>query len=117
MSTNVRNIAIILVLAALVALLPGGGSGASVAIQAITLMFLATLGWFAMTMYRQHRFSLHGLGDTKRGVLYGAVAVAAVTLTATRRLWLTSAGEVVWLVLIAGAIYAVAAVVFSARRY
>lgn len=117
MSAHVRNIAIILVLAALVALLPGGGSASRVVIQAITLLFLASLGWFAMVMYRQHRFSLHGLGDTKRGVLYGAIAVAAVALTATRRLWLTSAGEVVWLLLIAGAVYAVAAVIFSARRY
>lgn len=116
MPAHARNVAIILVLAALVALLPGGGAGASVAIQAIVLMFLATLGWFAMIMYRQHRFSILALGDRSRAVLYGALAVAAVTLTATHRLWLTSAGELVWLALVAGAVYAVAAVIWTARR-
>jgi hypothetical protein len=46
-----------------------------------------------------------------------AVGVAAVTLTATHRLWNTGAGEIAWLALIGGAIYAVVAVVWSARRY
>ena len=112
-----RNILIILAIAALVVLLPGGGTGASVALQALYLVFLATLGWFAMTMYRQHRTTLYSLGDRRRAILYGALVVAAVTLTGTSKLWQTGAGSVVWLVLIAGAVYAVAAIVWSARKY
>jgi hypothetical protein len=42
---NVRNVAIVLVLAALVAFLPGGGTGAGVVIQALSLTFLASLVW------------------------------------------------------------------------
>jgi hypothetical protein len=80
-------------------------------------VFLATLGWFAMTMYRQHRLSLYGLGDRKRAILYAAIAVATLTLTGTSRLWSTSAGSVAWLVLIGAAVYAVVAIVWSARRY
>ncbi len=112
-----RNILIILVVAALVVLIPGGGTGAHVALQAAYLAFLATIGWFAMTMYRQHRTSLYSLGDRRRAILYAAIAVAAVTLTGTTHLWSTSAGSVVWLVLIAGAVYAVVAIVWSARSY
>ncbi|HEY1592047.1 MAG TPA: hypothetical protein VGF81_09665 [Solirubrobacteraceae bacterium] len=112
-----RNILIILAIAALVVLLPGGGTGASVALQALYLVFLATLGWFAMTMYRQHRTTLYSLGDRRRAILYAALVVAAVTLTGTSKLWQTGAGSVVWLVLIAGAVYAVAAIVWSARKY
>jgi hypothetical protein len=114
---NVRNIAIVCVLAALVVLIPGGGTGASIAIQAVSLAFLATLGWFASIMYRQYRSELYGLGDNKRLALYAALGVGAVTLTATSRLWRTGSGEVVWFVLMGGALYAVIAIAISARRY
>lgn len=114
---TVRNIVIILAIAALVALVPGGGTGATVALRAASLVFLVTLGWFAMVMYRQNRVSLYALGDARRAVLYGAVAVALLTLTATSRLWATAAGSVAWLVLLGAAVYAVIAVVWSARRY
>ncbi len=114
---SARNILIILAIAALVVLIPGGGTGANVALQAMYLVFLATLGWFAMTMYRQYRTALYSLGDRRRAILYAALVVAAVTLTGTSKLWKTGAGSVVWLVLIAGAVYAVAAIVWSARKY
>ena len=112
-----RNIAIIFIIAALVVLVPGGGTGASVALQAVYLVFLATLGWFAYVMYRQHRTTLYSLGDRRRAILYVAVGVAAVVLTGTSKLWSTSAGQVAWLVLLGGAVYAVIAIVWSARRY
>ncbi len=112
-----RNVAVIFVVAALVVLIPGGGTGASVTLQAVYLLFLATLGWFAMIMYRQHRTTLYSLGDRRRAMLYVAIAVAVVVLIGTSKLWQTSAGSVAWLVLLGAAIYAVIAVVWSARRY
>jgi hypothetical protein len=114
---NVRNVAIVLVLAALVVALPGGGSGARVAIQAVSLAFLGALGWVAAQMYRQHRVALYSLGEAKRATVYIAAGVTALTLTATPRLWNTGPGEIAWLALIGGSIYAVLAVVWSARRY
>jgi hypothetical protein len=116
MNTTARNIVIVLAIAALVALLPGGGTGASVALEAVYLGFLAVLWWFASIMYRQHRVSLYGLGDTRRAIFYGALVVAFVTLTATSRLWSSSVGTIVWCVLLVGAAYAVFAVIWSARR-
>jgi hypothetical protein len=112
-----RNILIILAIAALVDLLPGGGTGASVALQAVYLVFLATLGWFAAMMYRQHRMTLYSLGERRRVMLYVAVAVAVVVLTGTTRLWQTSAGQVAWLVLLGAAVYAVIAIFWMVRRY
>jgi hypothetical protein len=50
-------------------------------------------------------------------VLYGSIAALAVTLTATDRLWHTSAGSVAWLVLMGAALYAGGAVLWSMRRY
>ncbi len=117
MNQNVRNVAIVFVLAALVVLVPGGGTGARVAITAVSLAFLATLGWFASVMYRQHRSELYGLGDSRRATLYVAIGVAALTLTATHRMWQTGSGQIAWFVLIIASAYAVVAVVVAARRY
>jgi hypothetical protein len=114
---NVRNVAIILAVAAAVYFIPGGGRGASVVSTAVWLAFLATLVWFASIMYREHRVAVYSLGDRRRAIVYAALAVATLTLTATSRLWATGAGSVAWLVLLAAAAYAIIAIVWSARRY
>ncbi len=111
------NIAIIFAVAAVVDLVPGGGRGAGIALQAVWLTFLATFLWFGVLMYRQNRVGLYSLGDRRRAILYAALGVATLTLTATSRLWLTGAGSVAWLVLLALAIYAVITIAWSARRY
>jgi len=96
-------------------LVPGGGTGANVALQALYLTFLATLGWFGVVMYRQHRTELYSLGDRRRAIVYrGARRGRLSRSLAPRGCGRTGAGSVVWLVLIAGAVYAVAAIVWSA---
>ncbi|MGZ4166650.1 MAG: hypothetical protein ACXVR1_01795 [Solirubrobacteraceae bacterium] len=117
MNATVRNVVIIAVLAALVAILPGGGTGANVVLTAISLIFLSALVWVATIMYREHRGSLYLLGDGKRALLYGAAGVLAVTLTATQRLWNSPAGSVAWLVLVGASVYVGVAVIWAARRY
>jgi hypothetical protein len=114
---NIRNVAIILAVAAAVYFIPGGGRDASVASTAVWLIFLATLVWFASIMYREHRVAVYSLGDRRRAIVYAALAVATLTLTATNRLWATGAGSVAWLVLLAAAAYAIIAIAWSARRY
>jgi hypothetical protein len=114
---NVRNVLILLVVAALIVIVPGGGTGAQVIVQALSLLFLATFAWIAMRMYREHRVALYSLGDGRRAVLYSAVGVAAVTWTAKGRMWVTTTGKIAWFALLAGAAYAVFAVVYSARKY
>ncbi len=115
--STARNILVIVVIAALVVAVPGGGTGATVVIQAVSLLFLACIGWVASIYYRQYRTTLYSLGDARRAVLYGAVVVATLTLTGTSRLWGSSAGSVAWLLLMGASVYAVFAVVWSARKY
>ena len=50
-------------------------------------------------------------------MLYVALGVAALTLTATSRLLGSGAGSVAWLLLLGGSAYAVFAVLWSARKY
>ena len=61
--------------------------------------------------------TLYGLGDRRRALLYIAAGIITVTLTATSRLWDTGFGEVLWVVLIAAAVYAAFAVFRSTRKY
>jgi hypothetical protein len=117
MTRTLRNVVIVLAIAAVVVIVPGGGTGANVVTQLVSLVFLASLVWFASVMYRQHRVSLYSLGDGRRAILYVALGVAAVVLTGTHKLWNSSGGQVAWLVLLAAAIYAVFAVVWAARKY
>ncbi|HET9102122.1 MAG TPA: hypothetical protein VFN55_02110 [Solirubrobacteraceae bacterium] len=113
----VRNIVIIAVIAAVVAFLPGGGTGASVIITAISLAFLGSLAWVGTILYRQNRSWLYDLGESRRAGLYVAAGVLAVALTATHRMWSSSAGSVLWLLLVGASVYVIAAVVIAARRY
>lgn len=114
---NLRNALIVLLIAALVVIIPGGGTAARVAIQAVSLVFLGSLAWVAMILYREHRLAIYALGDMRRAIAYSGVGIATLTLTATSRLWQTTGGKLVWLALLVGAAYAVGAVVWSARRY
>ncbi len=118
MSTaTVRNIVIVMAIAAVVAFVPGGGGGAGALIAAISIAFLAAIAWVASIMYRDHRTALYALGDRRRAALYAALGVLALTLTATARLTSTGAGSVAWLLLIGGSVYVVIATVLAARRY
>jgi hypothetical protein len=114
---NVRNIVIVLALAALVVAIPGGGDGAQTAIQAVSLLFLGALAWFVSVLYRQHRSELYGLGDHRRAALYIACGVGVLTLTAFSKMWATAAGELAWFALMVAAVYTVFTVIWSARRY
>ena len=78
-SSTVRNVLIILALAAIVAFVPGGGTGGSVILTVVYLIFLAALGWVGSIVYRERRGSLYLLGEGAG--LYGAIVALAVTLT------------------------------------
>jgi hypothetical protein len=116
-SSTVRNVIIVLALAAIVAFVPGGGTGSSVILTVVYLVFLGALAWVGSIVYRERRGSLYLLGDGRRALLYGAIVVLAVTLTATNRLWGNSAGSVAWLVLVGASVYAIFAIVWAARKY
>jgi hypothetical protein len=114
---TLRNIAIVMAIAALVAFVPAANNGAGVLISAVSLAFLAAIGWIASIMYREHRNELYSLGEGRRAALYAALGVLAVTLTATPQLWATSAGSVAWLLLVGAGVYVSCAVIWAARRY
>jgi hypothetical protein len=117
MNRTARNVVIVLAIAAVVALVQGGQTAANVALQALSLIFLGVIVYFLSIMYRQYRVTLYALGDRRRAMLYVALGVGTLTLTATSKLWATGAGSVAWVLLLAGSVYTAFTVVWSARKY
>ncbi len=115
--TNLRNAAIIFAIAAVVYAVPRGDFAVSFLIQAISLGFLAALGWIASRLYREHRSEIYALGTRRRATVYIALGVAALAITAVDRLWASGFGTVVWLVVLGGCGYALYAVYRSTREY
>ncbi len=117
MNRTARNVVIVLAIAALVALVQGGQTAANVALQALSLVFLGVIVYFLSIIYRQYRTTLYGLGDRRRAMLYLALGVGTLTLTASSKLWATGAGSVAWVLLLAASAYTVFTVIWSARKY
>ena len=84
---HIRNILIIVALALVVWLVPGGGTGSSTIYNVLTIILTAGLLFFGYRLYMEHRATIFGLGDNQRAILYGSVAVATVALLATNKLW------------------------------
>jgi hypothetical protein len=112
-----RNVAIVLLIAAAVYLLPGGGRAASTAEALLYIGFGVAIEYIGLRMYREHRVALHGLGDHYRGLLYGAIAGGLLVYMSRVRMWQTGLGELLWFVLVGGIVYALVAVFRRWRAY
>ena len=84
---HLRNIAIIVVLAVAVWKLPGGGAASLTISNLLTIVFVGGLLFFGYRMYMEHRETIFGLPERQRGILYAAIALATITIVATRRMW------------------------------
>ena len=83
--STARNVAIVLLLAAAVAFLPGGGTTAGLIAGILSTLIMVSLVFFVYRFYREHRLELDGLGDRWRGLLYGAIGVVVLALAALPR--------------------------------
>ncbi|MDX6705318.1 MAG: hypothetical protein QOI48_1164 [Solirubrobacteraceae bacterium] len=100
-----RNIGIVVVLALVVWLAPGGGEGAAFIGQLLNAVFIITVALICGILYRQYRGEIFSLGDEWRFALYGAIGVAIVTIAASKKLFATGAGAVLWFALVGAASY------------
>jgi hypothetical protein len=113
-----RNVVILLVIAALVDVVPGGGNASGTALEFVYLAFFGAFVFVASRLYREHRVAIYSIGSRRRAIAYAALGVIALTLTGTNTLWNKGpAGNIGWVVLLGGAGYALFEVFRSARRY
>jgi hypothetical protein len=102
---TVRNVAIVVVIAAAVAFLPGGGRAASAFEAALWVAFGVGFGYLGLRFYREQRISINSLGDRHRALLYIGIALGVFVWAARARMWQTGFGEFVWFLLVGFAAY------------
>jgi TRAP-type C4-dicarboxylate transport system permease small subunit len=112
-----RNIAILLVIAAVVAFVPGGGRAANLVSAVLSIAFAGGLAFFFGRQYMERRTDLYTLEDRHRGFLYGAVGVGAVTIAAASRLTASAAGTVAFVALLGAVAYVLVFVYRAWRQY
>lgn len=117
MLQTVRNVAIILALAAIVDFLPGGGAAAATVMAALTLIFLAAIAWFVYRLYREQQLTLVTLTDPQRAGLFGAMGAIALLVVAYDEFNSWSGGLLVWVALIAACIAAIVLIWRKATTY
>jgi O-antigen/teichoic acid export membrane protein len=114
---TVRNVAIILALAAVVDFLPGGGAAADTVMAALTLIFFAAIAWFVYRLYREQQLTLATLSDARKAGLFGAVGGIALLIVAYDEFSSWTGGVLLWLALMAGCLGAIFMIWRSASTY
>ena len=115
---NLRNLAIVLAIAVVVWKVPGGGTAATTISNVLGIMFIAALFFFGYRMYMEHRETIFSLDERQRALLYGAIALAAFAIVATRRMWDASAlGAFLWLAMLGAAAWALYSVWRAYKTY
>jgi hypothetical protein len=116
-ATTARNVAIILLLAAAVYALPGGGTGAAIVEALVGIAFGVGIWLFLMRMYREHRTTLFSLGDRYRGILYASFCAILFLGASAGKWWDSAALTFLWLAIVVAAIYGFYATYRHWREY
>jgi hypothetical protein len=117
MLQTIRNIAIILLIALGVDLLPGGGEAADAVMAALSMTFLAAIAWMLFRFYREQQFTLSTLSDGRRALLFGAIGAIALLIVGFDEFDDFAGGILLWIALMAAAVGAIFLVWRDATTY
>ena len=117
MLQTLRNVAIILALAAAVDFLPGGGAAAATVMAALTMIFLAAIAWFIYRLYREQQLTLATLTDLQKAGVFGAAGGIALLVVAYDDFRSWGGGLVLWIALMAGCAAAIFLIWRNATSY
>jgi hypothetical protein len=116
-SKTARNVLIVLVVAAAVAFLPGGGNTAQLVSSLLGIGIAVIFVLLGVRFYRENRVAVFALGDKHRGLLYGALGAIVLALAGRDKLLDTGLGSLVFVLLLIGAVGALYAVWQHHREY
>lgn len=117
-SRTVRNVVILLLLAAAVWRLPGGVAGERAVSNLIGVIFWGGLFFFVYRLYMERRATLMGWDERLRIRLYVAVGLLMFAIVATTRMFgFGSFGALAWFVLLGVAVWGIFTAVRTASSY
>jgi hypothetical protein len=114
---NLRNVAIVMLLAVVVAFVPAGGNAADTVLTAITIGFLAAISWTLFVLSRQNELTLAALRDSRRAILYGALGLIALLIAGSDEMFASGGGTLAWILLLGASVAAIWKVWTEASTY
>ncbi len=114
---NVRNVAIILLLALVVAFAPNGGNVANAILTALTMGFLAGITWMLYVLSRENQLTLATLGDGRRAIFYGAIGLIVLAIAGASELFSTGGGTLLWILMLVAGVGAIWRIWTEATTY
>jgi hypothetical protein len=100
---HVRNIAIILALAFVVAAVPGGGNAGEAVLATISIAFLVVIGLLGFQLYRSQSLTLMSFTDGRRALLFGSFGLIVLMIAGADEMLETGLGALIWIGLMAAA--------------
>jgi hypothetical protein len=116
-SKTVRNVLIVLAIAAAVAFLPGGGQTAGLVGSLLSIGITVIFVVLGIRFYRENRVAIFSLGDRHRAIAYASLGALVLAFAGRSKLTQTGLGSFVLLLLFAGAIGGAYAVWRHHRSY
>ncbi len=114
---TLRNVAIVMLLALLVAFAPHGGNVADAILTAITMGFLAGIAWTLFVLSRHNQLTLAALSDGRRTLLYGALGLIALLIAGSDEMFASGGGTLAWILLLGASVAAIWKVWTEANTY
>ncbi len=112
---HVRNIAIVLVLAFIVAEVPAGGHAADGVMAALSIAFAVAIAGTAWMLYRQNRFAYMALPDRDRAILLGSLGAIVLVIAGRDEVLDWEIGVIVFVGVIGLALLGIFRVVMDSR--
>ena len=114
---SLRNVAIVLLLAVVVAFAPAGGNAADTIMTAITMGFLAAIAWSLYVLSRQQQLTLATLSDGRRAILYAALGLIALLIAGSDEMFASGGGTLAWILLLGASVAAIWRIWVEANTY
>lgn len=106
-----------MLLALVVAVLPGGGNLADAVITALTMALLAGIAWMLYVLSRENQLTLTSLTDGRRAIFYSAFGMLALLVAGSDKMFASGGGTLLWIVLLGVSVAAIWKVWIEANSY
>lgn len=100
-----RNIAIVLLLALVLTVLPGGSNAATAVLTALSLGFLAAIGLLLARLWKQTSLTRDVMSDRQRMLFYSSLGAIALMIAGLDELFSSGAGSVAFFLIVGIAVY------------
>ncbi len=112
-----RNAGIVILIAAAIYALPGGGRLESTIGAVLGVALGTAIALLAVRGYREYKDQIYLLGDGHRALFYGSIALAVFLYVGYHTMWQTGAGQLLWIVLALAAVWGLVEVYRRYRAY